>query len=216
MAAAGLDTFDAAMAFQHLKQLGILRFRGEVDELAARRTLEGQLKPAEEDRWVPAATPHVARVALQSVRVPQQEDVEEDPLKLALAARDRGDFQEARSRALQAWAATPDSLAVVALRSDLESPEQAPARAAQLLKLAMAAHWGGDSAASLALCRRALAETELPDVHRQLALVLMETRAPRGDVETHLHRLAELQPLDDWAPRMLAWLREQAASTPPG
>jgi hypothetical protein len=218
VAAAGLDAFDAAMAFQHLKQLGILRFRVEADNLASRRTLEGHVKPADEEKWVPAATPHVAKVGLQTVfAMPRPSDgMDENPLKLAVEARDRGDYQEARSRILQAWAIAPDSPAVNAMRAELEDPARAAARATALLNLAMAAHWGGNATFSLELCRRALGECELPDVHRQLAMVLLETRARRRDVEPHLRRLSELQPQDEWAPRMLHWILEQGLTPLPG
>lgn len=218
VAAAGLDAFDAAMAFQHLKQLGILRFREEADNLAHRRTLEGHVKPAEEEKWVPASAPHVAKVGLQTVfAMPRPSDgMDENPLKLALEARDRGDYQEARSRVLQAWALAPDSAAVNALRLELEDPAGARARASALLALAMAAHWGGNAPFSVELCRRALGECELPDIHRQLAMVLLETRARRREVEPHLRRLSELQPQDEWAPRMLTWIQEQGHTPLPG
>ncbi len=216
VAAAGLSALDAARAFHRLKEHGLLRFRDQADGLACRRTLSGELRPADEEKWVPAATPHVAQVGLQRLMsVPiVQGPTETEALQAALDARDRGELHVARGFALQAWASAPDNPSAQALRQELEDPGHAPRRAASLHALAMAAHWGGNTTFAVELCRRALAEFELPQVHRQLAILLLENQARRREVQPHLERLQALAPQDEWAPRMLSWLSQHATHTP--
>lgn len=218
IAASGLQLHEAAIALQNLKLKGLIRFRDSVDQDAARRAVDGGLRP-EEPPSAAAAAPSLGRVGLKKLAMGTVAPVENPAEQLHIAREEaaRGNFVQAREHARLAAMIAPDNTDATFLLEQLESPAHAKTRAKHLHNLGSACQKANDNMGAVEFFRRALQEWEPSAViHHKLAVSLALAGFPLTEAEQHLSRACMLAPTNQTYLTHLSQLRAQLyGSSPP-